>query len=224
MRRVIAPILAGDLLPIDLLDDDIAFVKDLGLVKEGPQGLELANPIYAEIVPRALTTSLEASLSLPAPSYIKKDGKLNFSRLMKAFRAFWLEGAEAFLARAPYSEAAAQLVFMAYLHKVVNGGGTLERELAVGRGRVDLCISWPHRDQGGSTLQRIAIELKVWREGAPNPLESGLDQLTAYLERLSLEEGTLVIFDDRKQAASLPSRQKTEIHRHQGRQIEVWWL
>lgn len=68
IRRLIAPILSGDLLPVDLLDDDVAFAVDLGLVRAAPQGLELANPIYAEIVPRALTAILEASLVLPGPS------------------------------------------------------------------------------------------------------------------------------------------------------------
>ncbi len=33
---------------------------------------------------------------------------------------------------------------MAYLHKVVNGGGFIDREYAVGSGRIDLCLRWPH--------------------------------------------------------------------------------
>jgi hypothetical protein len=162
VRRVVAPILAGDLLPVDLLDDDISFVRDLGLVRPGLQGLELANPIYAEIVPRALTQNLEASLALPSPSYVLPSGRLDFAKLLQDFRAFWLASAEAFLERAPYSEAAAQLVFMAFLHKVVNGGGSIERELAVGRGRVDLCIRWPYVEAGRKKIQSQAIELKVW--------------------------------------------------------------
>lgn len=224
VRRVVAPILAGDLLPLDLLDDDVAFVKDLGLVRAGVQGLELANPIYAEIVPRALTQNLEDSLALPSPNYLEPNGRLDFGKLLKDFRQFWLLGAEAFLARAPYSEAAAQLVFMAFLHKIVNGGGTIERELAVGRGRVDLCVRWPFQEEGRRKLQSFAIELKVWRDGAASPLESGIEQLTSYLERLELETGTLVLFDARKNAPNLPHRQKTEERLHRGRRIEVWWF
>ena len=224
VRRVIAPILAGDLLPLDLLDDDVAFVLDLGLVRVGAQGLELANPIYAEIVPRALTQNLEASLALPSPIYLTAGGQLDFTKLMQDFRGFWLAGAEAFLARAPYSEAAAQLVFMAFLHKIVNGGGAIERELAVGRGRTDLCVYWPYREDGQKKIQKIAIELKVWRSGASNPEKAGIEQLTGYLERLELEQGTLLIFDARPEAASLPHRQKTEKRQHKGRAIEIWWL
>ena len=54
---------------------------------------------------------------------------------------------------------------MAFLHCVVNGGGTLEREYAIGsdtdvgsgcRHRMDLCLRY-----GSVTL---AIEIKVWRD------------------------------------------------------------
>jgi hypothetical protein len=224
VRRVIAPILAGELLPVDLLDDDVAFVRDLGLVRLAPTGLELANPIYAEIVPRALTQNLEYSLALPSPSYVDSKGRLDFAKLMDDFRAFWLASAEAFLERAPYSEAAAQLVFMAFLHKVVNGGGSIERELAVGRGRVDLCIRWPYLEGGSRRIQSQAIELKVWRDGAPNPLEAGLEQLAQYLERLSLSQGTLLIFQAKKAEPPLPQRQRTELRDHRGLTIEVCWL
>jgi hypothetical protein len=62
VRRVIEPIVSGDLLAPDVLDDDIQLTVDLGLVAVSPQGLEIANPIYREIVPRALTSVLEHSL------------------------------------------------------------------------------------------------------------------------------------------------------------------
>ena len=50
VRRVLEPILTGELLPPDLPDDDVQFVKDLGLVASGPAGLEIANPIYREVI------------------------------------------------------------------------------------------------------------------------------------------------------------------------------
>jgi len=37
-------------------------------------------------------------------------------------------------------------VFMGYLHRIVNGGGYIDREYGVGRGRIDLLIRWPHTD------------------------------------------------------------------------------
>jgi predicted small secreted protein len=143
VRRVIAPILAGEALSSDVLDDDIQLVRDLGLVTVGPRGLEIANPIYREVIPRALTGVLEASLPMARAPYHGADGRLLFDRLLDDFRAFWCQNAEAYLAQAPYAEAAAQLVFMAYLQKIVNGGGFIDREYAVGCGRIDLCLRWP---------------------------------------------------------------------------------
>lgn len=113
---------------------------------------------------------------------------------------------------------------MAFLHKVVNGGGSIERELAVGRGRVDLCIRWPYEEEGRRKVESFAIELKVWRDQAPNPVEAGVEQLAGYLERLSQQTGTLLIFDARTTAPPLPTRQKTELRQHGAYRIEICWL
>ena len=47
---------------------------------------------------------------------------------------------------------------------------------------------------------RHAIEVKVWRDGRPDPLAQGLVQIEGYLERLGLDCGVLVIFDAREGA------------------------
>jgi hypothetical protein len=55
VQRVIESILADELLPAGVLDEDLQLVQDLGLVISGPQGLQIANPIYREVIPRAPT-------------------------------------------------------------------------------------------------------------------------------------------------------------------------
>lgn len=105
---------------------------------------------------------------------------------------FWRQHGEPLLRTAPYSEVAPHLVLMAFLHCVVNGGtpaGTSDREYAIGRGQMDLCLRY-----AGETL---AIEIKVWRPGRPDPLVEGLGQLDGYLAGLGLDSGWLVIFDRR---------------------------
>jgi hypothetical protein len=87
---------------------------------------------------------------------------------------------------------------MAFLQRVVNGGGTIEREYAIGRGRMDLCLRF--RDL------TLGIEIKVWRDGAPDPLAEGLAQLDGYLAGLGLETGWLVIFDRRAGCPPLAER------------------
>ncbi|MEG3848184.1 hypothetical protein QT971_10420 [Microcoleus sp. herbarium19] len=111
---------------------------------------------------------------------------------------------------------------MAFLHRVINGGGTLEREYAIGRDRMDLCLRY-----GEVTL---GIELKVWRTrkvvsaATPQeyPLSKGLEQLDGYLARLGQDSGWLVIFDRRENAPELEERLNTEIHTtNMGRSITV---
>jgi hypothetical protein len=228
VRRIVEPILGGDPLSMDVLSDDLAFVKDLGLVRSSSQGLEIANPIYREIVPRALTSIMEESLVLPRPSYLDAEGRLDVDQLLEDFSVFWIANAEIYLRQTPYSEAAALLVIMAFLHKITNGkGGFIDREYAAGRGSVDLCIRWPLPT--GEVL-RWALELKVWRDTTPcgegilDPIEQGLFQLTKYLERLGLDRGYLIVFDARSDAAPLPQRVSREEAELEGRSIVLWRL
>ena len=39
-----------------------------------------------------------------------------------------------------YHEVAPQLIFMAFLQRIVNGGGFVDREYGIGMGRVDITL------------------------------------------------------------------------------------
>jgi hypothetical protein len=111
----------------------------------------------------------------------------------------------------PYHEVAPQLVLMAFLQRVVNGGGFIDREYGIGRSRIDLLLRWPYR--GADSLrawQREALELKVWRDKTKDPLPKGLAQLDGYLERIGLDTGVLVIFDRRDGAEDIETRTRFE--------------
>ena len=159
----------------------------------------VANPIYREVLPRALAGGPQDSLPQITPTWLDPDGGLNPDRLLAAFLRFWRQHGQPLLGSAPYHEIAPHLVLMAFLHRVVNGGGTLEREYAIGSGRMDLCLRY-----GAVTL---GMELKVWRDGDPDPLTAGLTQLDGYLAGLGLDTGWLVIFDRR--SGQLPIAQRT---------------
>ena len=214
VQAIIEPILAGLELG-NVPNDDIQFLIDLGLCKMDIQGgLTIANPIYREVLPRVLTVTPMASLPQIAPSWLTAEGKLDTEALLRTFLDFWLQHGEPLLKSASYPEIAPHLVLMAFLHRVINGGGTLEREYAIGRDRMDLCLRY-----GEVTL---GIELKVWRNRKADPLSKGLEQLDGYLARLGQDEGWLVIFDRRDNALELEERLKTEIHPSPlGREITV---
>lgn len=53
----------------DVPDEDIRYLIDLGLLRMEPSGgLVVANPIYREVLPRALAFSPEASLPQLSPT------------------------------------------------------------------------------------------------------------------------------------------------------------
>ena len=121
--QVIEPMLAGEPLG-DVPDDDRRFVQDLGLVRRDPDGgLVVANPIYREVIVRALVAGTQDSLPRITPTWLRPDGRLDHDRLLGAFLAFWREHGEPLLGSAPYHEIAPHLVLMAFLHRVVNGMG-----------------------------------------------------------------------------------------------------
>lgn len=189
VRAIIEPMLAGTTLA-DVPEDDLRFVVDLGLCRrDAGGGLVIANPIYREVIPRVLASAAIASLAMVRPTWLTADGRVDMDRLLEAFLAFWREFGEPLLRASPYSEVASQIVMIAFLHRVANAGGVLEREYAAGMGRMDIQLRYGP--------DRFAFELKVWRDGRPDPLAQGLAQLDAYLARLGLDTGWLVIFDQR---------------------------
>jgi len=210
VRRVIEPLIAGAAITGDTYNDDVAYVRDLGLLSVGPP-LRVANPIYREVIVRVLGASVEDNVVADPRSFILADGRLDFPRLLGEFTEFWREHGEVLTAGTSYHEVAPQLVVMAYLQRIVNGGGFIEREYGVGRGRIDLLVRWPYTAADGArAVQREALELKVWRAGRPDPLTQGLAQLDQYLISLGLDRGTLVVFDRRPDAEPIEARTRFE--------------
>jgi len=202
VRRIIEPNITGDLL-LRLPDNDSRFVIDLGLMRrKSGGGLEIANPIYAELIPRVLTDEYQDSLGAVRPSWRSRDGQLDPDALLEAFLTFWRRHAEPLMKGAPYHEAAPHIVMMAFLQTVVNGGGRLEREYAAGSGRLDLYLEVKDT--------KMAIELKMWRPNESDPLDEGLEQIDEYLASLSLDKGWLVIFDRRSNRPRLAQRTSSE--------------
>jgi ATPase family associated with various cellular activities (AAA) len=214
VRRILEPMMSGRDLD-ESCNEDREFLVDLGLLRrESGGGLVVANPIYQEILPRMLAQGPQDSLPSISPTWLTASGELDVNALRDAFMAFWLQHGEPMLKSALYHEIAPHLVLMAFLHRVVNGGGTLEREYAIGRDRMDLCLRY-----GQVTL---GIELKVQRDDGRNQLSNGLTQIDGYLARLGLDFGWLVIFDRRKAVQPIEQRLRSEMHHtDRGRTIEV---
>jgi hypothetical protein len=207
VRKVVEPLISGGLPDVDpCYNDDIAYARDLGLIAlQSP--VAVANPIYREVVSRVLAQPVMDLVTDNPRSFILPDGQIDLDRLLREFVAFWREQGELMANGKGYEEAGAQLVLMGYLYRIVNGGGFVDSEYGLGRRRVDILIRKPYTGTDGRpAMQREALELKVWADGRPDPLDEGLDQLDSYLASLGLETGTLMIFDRRRQTAPLAER------------------
>jgi hypothetical protein len=210
VRRIIAPMLTGGSTDADVLDDDFAYVVGLGLVRWRDGQWVVANPIYQEVIPRALTYVRQGQIAYQPAWYVLPDGSLDMAKLMADWQAFWRKdghlAAEAF----HYREAGPHLMLMAFLQRVINGGGRIEREYGLGRGALDLMIEW----RG----QRHAIEVKLRRDTETE--EEALEQLARYLDHAALSEGWLVMFDLRS-TLSWEERLTTRQVEHRGKRVHI---
>ena len=194
VRRVIEPMLSGAHRHA-FTDRDVTYARDLGLVA-GDAPLRVANPIYAEVLPRELAWVAQETLDLSPPRYVRADGSLDAELLMEEFQGFFRRHSEHWKDRFAYAEAWPQLLLQAYLQRVVNGGGRIEREYALGGGRVDLLIAWPLADR----VQEFVVECKVVREhdGLESVVDEGVEQTARYVDRCAAEAGHLVVIDRRE--------------------------
>ncbi|NOY24280.1 MAG: ATP-binding protein, partial [Oligoflexia bacterium] len=193
VARVVRPILLGEL-PPDNVVDDLDYAADLGLIAVGSQGYEAANPLYREVLVRTLTQVRQNALPAPWWPWRTADGRLDLEALLDAFRAWWRRHGDllADQSDAGWRQAAAHLAFMGFLQRVVNGGGTVTREYASGRGRLDLLVEYGP--------DRFAIELKrvpPAHVSLQTVRHEGAAQLSGYLDQLGLSEGWMIVFDQR---------------------------
>ena len=216
VQRVVEPMLSGAA-QRSYTARDLEYVRDLGLIAlDAPP--RIANPIYAEAVPRELTFATQKGLRQQTAWYVNADGGLESGKLLEAFQQFCGEHAEFWLERFAYKEAGPHLLLQAFLQRALSGGGRIEREYGLGRQRVDLFIRWPR--PGGE--QRFVIEGKVRRGRLEQTLEEGLPQTAGYMDRCGADEGHLVIFDRDENPWEETVYRRTE--EFDGKRIEVWGI
>lgn len=245
VRRVILPMILGETGQVHR--DDEQYCMDLGLIRLEQTGMEIANDIYREIIPRELTESRQYDfLSRFQPRWLSDDGSIDAVVMLGMFQEFWRENSAIWASHiAGYQEAAPHLVTQAFLQRVVNGQGSILREYALGRGRTDLMLLWPYQAEnapdGARQEQKIVIELKIYRteRQLERVLAQGLGQTAAYARACGTTEAHLLLFDRTGGAGAagaagmggadgpidpedLPPAIPPQRHEHEGVAITVW--
>jgi len=211
VQKILAPMIAGQVTGGDVLDDDVAYVIGLGLLVEESGRLQIANPIYREVIPRALAHVQQLQLAQETAWYVRGDGSLDLDKLLRAFQDFWRRDGHLAAEGFDYREAGPHLMHMAFLQRVVNGGERIEREYGLGRRALDLMIHW----RGA----RHAIEVKLRRDTETEA--EALDQVAGYLDLAGLEDGSLVLFDLRREVSWQDKLTIGDVT-HAGKQLRIF--
>ena len=191
VRRVVEPLLSGGG-EREFSARDIEYVRDLGLVAQDPP-LRIANPIYAEVIPRRAdlgrprkgSWKTPPGTSTPAAGWTSSSCWPPFRRSSGSIRSTGSSDSTT-------GRAGPQLLLQAFLQRIVNGGGRIEREYGLGRGRTDLLLIWPQGDR----VRRFVVECKVLHKGLERTIEEGLRQdRGVHGPGARRRPGHLVIFD-----------------------------
>jgi hypothetical protein len=199
----------------------------MGLIKvERGKARRIANGIYREIIPRELTWSTQTGLLQQPQWYENADGSINMEKMLLEFQKFFRQNADSWIGKFDYAEAGPQLLLQAFLQRVVNGGGYIDREYGLGRKRTDLLIRKPLTDGYGGPMQRVVMELKVRRkkDSMDTMIEKGLKQTWEYMDMAgAVDEGHLIVFD-RSGEKPWEDRLWHERRDYHGHPIMVWGM
>ena len=208
VQKVIEQLILGEGENLDRMSDDFNYVKDLGLIQLQNKVVVMGNPIYGEVIIRTLNYNEQTTLQTyerfseyEMPKYYKNNS-VNMNLMLQDFQQFWRENSDVWQERYQYKEAAPHLILQAFLQRVFNGGGDVRREMATGRDRLDLCITYHDK--------KYPIELKINR--GKQSIEKGIEQTLRYMDTLGCTEGWLVAFDrNTEKSWNEKIYQKTEI-------------
>ncbi|MDR1593407.1 MAG: PD-(D/E)XK nuclease domain-containing protein, partial [Prevotellaceae bacterium] len=200
VKFVIQTIITGSSNPLGRTDPEVALTMDLGLIKwSAVTGFTIANPVYEEILTRFISSKYHDSFPpLSEWQWQKPDGELDMDKLLLEFQKFWRRHSEIWEEKADYTEAFPHLMLMAYLQRVINGSGDIDRELAAGRGRMDLLVEYAGK--------YYIIEIKIihYYDSPAAVKEEGLEQILKYRDTIDASvPAYLVIFDRRPKAKEL---------------------
>jgi len=151
--------------------------------------------------------------------YILPDGRLDANGLLAAFQEFFRENSEIWLERFDYKEAGPHLLMQAFLQRIVNSGGRIDREYGLGRRRTDLLIVWKQ----STGVQKVVIELKILYKSLDATIAKGLEQTADYMDKSGADEGHLVIFD-RREGRKWEDKIFRKEEKHNGTIIVVWGM
>jgi hypothetical protein len=192
ISSVMESLMTGEPDPLLAQGEPFRLCLDLGLVSLEEGIPQVANPIYREVIARQMTYGAQLAIPKPEWKWAKPDGTLDMDALLKEFQKFWRNNSEVCEEKLNYPEAFPHLLLMAFLQRVTNGEGRIEREYAAGRGRMDLAVEY----KGGWNI----IEVKLLRKNRSlaSVREEGIKQILQYREQMDPAAPCYLVICDRR--------------------------
>jgi hypothetical protein len=211
-QLVSAVLIDGAFIPYNPDEPVIRLGRMYGIFK-GNGRLQIHNRIYEQRIYNymaavRLRQMLQQQEYRLGDQFTKDDGGLDLARVLRRFQAFMKE--QYSKRDESFKEREWRLIFLSFLKPILNGRGYDFKEVETSEEqRLDIVVTYMQ--------WRYIIELKRW--SGEKAHERGLDQLANYLEIHGVNEGWLLIFDDRKN----PTWKEEYIH-HKGKEIFAVWV
>jgi hypothetical protein len=166
---------------LEMFNDDFRFCLELGVLKKDPR-LRLANPIVANSIVRYLNAYDDFYLSRELIGKWMDGQEIDLTGLLKGFQKFWMRNSAEYIESPDYIVI---LLLSSFLQHVVGGRALVIHEFGYGLGFSDIVVRFSERSY------LIELENKdnrrSWEQSRP--------ELLAYMDRLQINEGWLVVFD-----------------------------
>lgn len=191
VKKLISCMLTGGEFPQELSEDDIRYIYDLGLIQVLDNKITIANNIYNEIIPRSLIYSTQLLIKYDLASFLEDNGGLDFTKILMSFQLFYNKYFKAWVERFNYKEAGAFLFLQAFLNRIIDGGGKIERIYGLARRHFTLIITWPYAEGE----QRIIIELYYFRASIKSMVKENIGDFLKRMTDLEIHDGHFIIFN-----------------------------
>jgi len=227
VRRVILPMLTGEIRQLET--DDVSYCIDLGLIKKVNGGLFMANNIYQEVIPRELAEQSQGFFPDEIPTLWRNDdGTVNVNNLLTIFHDYWYENMGVWTSEmSGYKEAAAQIITLTFLQRIINGGGDIHREYAAGRKRMDIYVKRFYYKGKSKKLhiQKIVLEVKTISDNHNYDTirQKALEQTSAYAKIVGVKEAEILIFN-RGEKERWSAIDPVELTEYDGVRLQIWKL
>jgi hypothetical protein len=210
-QLVFAILIEGAFIPFNP-DEPVTRLGRMYGIFKGNGHVQIHNRIYEQRIYNFMTAvrlrrMLQQEYKLN-DRFVKDDGSLDMPHVLRKFQSFMKE--QYSKRDKDFKEREWRLIFLAYLKPIINGRGYDFKEVETSEEkRLDIVVTY---------LQwRYIIELKRWCGEKSH--ERGLNQLANYLDIHGVNEGWLLIFDDRQN----PTWKEETIH-HKGKEIFAVWV